>query len=234
MTSKERNTGRPARVKCDETIWVSTIFLLTSAWFESLSYFLHKFWPDCNSSVLQLVTISGRSLLQVAPISWQNDKIPPNMLHKFTWDNLCYEIWQIFTTLLDVISCLSLSNSATMWRVSRLWCLMGILVLVHSSAVGSSFPRAWCFIPCQDRSQILSTLQPTPPLIKPLLHLSWACYAQIRGPTPSFAPATYLPAAAGLKILKMPSPLNPSLMHLFFPPQADSCRRGHPKKWSIF
>ena len=33
------------------------------------------------------------------------------MLHKISQGNLCYEIWQIFTLLLALIGCLSLSNS---------------------------------------------------------------------------------------------------------------------------
>ena len=74
--------------------------------------FLGKFWPDWNWNLLQLVTtIRARSLPGPAPISWQNDKIPPNILHKISQGNLCYEIWQIFMPLLALISCLSLCNT---------------------------------------------------------------------------------------------------------------------------
>ena len=62
------------------------------------------------------------------------------MLHKISQGNLCYEIWQIFTVLLALISCLSLSNSCNNVEGVKIVMLDGYLGI-------GPFVSCWVLIP---------------------------------------------------------------------------------------
>ena len=62
------------------------------------------------------------------------------MLHKIGQGNLCYEIWQIFTLLLALISCLSLSNSCNNVEGVKIVMLDGYLGI-------GPFVSCWVLIP---------------------------------------------------------------------------------------
>ena len=70
------------------------------------------------------------------------------MLHKIGQGNLCYEIWQIFTPLLALIGCLSLSNSCNNVEGVKIVMLDGYLGIgpFVSCWVLNSFHPGWLML----------------------------------------------------------------------------------------
>ena len=124
------------------------------------------FWPDWNLNLYNLLRPKHdpncRSLFFLA--KWQNSSknVPHNQFKPSLQGKLAD-----FRDLLALISS-PFFSLVTMWRVLRFWCLMGIMALVHSSAVGHHLTLPDALYHARIDPKILRcTLQSTPPLIKP-------------------------------------------------------------------
>ena len=163
MTSKECERGRRERAKCDETKWVSTILLVESQYLKLKHGPYEKFFDLIE--IWTFTTCYDQSTILTAGhfYSWQNDKILPKMFPESVQAISLAD----FRDLLALISS-PFFSLVTMWRVLRFWCLMGILALVHSSAVGPHLTLPDAIYHARIDPKILRcTLQTTPPLIKP-------------------------------------------------------------------
>ena len=167
MTSKECDRGRRERAKCDETKWVSTILLVESQYLQLKHGPYEKFFDLIE--IWTFTTCYDQSTILTAGhfYSWQNDKILPKNVLRISSSHLFKENWQILGIYWPSSAVLFFSL-VTMWRVLRFWCLMGILALVHSSAVGPHLTLPDALHHARIDPKILRcTLQTTPPLIKP-------------------------------------------------------------------
>ena len=167
MTSKECDRGRRERAKCDETKWVSTILLVESQYLKLKHGPYEKFFDLIEIGTF--TTCYDQSTILTAGhfyflAKWQNSSknVPHNQFKPSLQGKLAD-----FRDLLALISS-PFFSLVTMWRVLRFWCLMGILALVHSSAVGPHLTLPDALYHARIDPKILRcTLQTTPPLIKP-------------------------------------------------------------------